>query len=322
MGIAIEEDDTDPDAEILWNSVSLDFFDYDRRDGIKGRDFVGVATHEIGHALGFSSGVDDYDIVFAGLALAGPEEINDYSVLRPLDLFRYSTSSVPLPDVTPGVDTYFSIDGGTTSLGQFATGEFHGDGWQAGHWQIGSEQGLMEPQLPSDVIQNLTLRDLRAMDVIGWDLVESSQFDFDRDGVLGVDDVDRLVSAIVHGSDDQQFDLSGDTAVNQADLARWLAVAARENGLIGSYLLGDADLDGTVDVSDLNALAQNWLATPNAWQFGDFNADGIVEAGDLNEIGQNWLSSIPMATPEQAVPEPHGWSLLSISLACIAIRRR
>lgn len=69
LGIPIEDGDTDPDAEILWSPVSLGFFDYDRTDGIDARDFVSVAMHEIGHALGFSSGEDDYDIVLAMIPL-------------------------------------------------------------------------------------------------------------------------------------------------------------------------------------------------------------------------------------------------------------
>ncbi len=323
LGLPIEEGDTDPDAEILWGDFFLDqVFDFERIDGIEGADFISTAIHEIGHALGFLSGADDYDIVFAGVSLVTPEEINDLPVLRPLDLFRYSTGSVPLPDLTPGVDAYFSIDGGITNLGNFATGEFFGDGWQPGHWQFDSDQGIMEAFLSDNAIHNLSPLDLRAMDVIGWDLVDPTKFDFDGDGVLDVDDADQLVRAIVADSADVQFDLTGDAVVDHADLTRWLAVAARENDLIAPYVLGDADLDGAVDVSDLNALAQNWLGTPNAWQFGDFNADGIVNAGDLNKLGQNWLSSIPMAAPKQVVPEPSGWNLLTICLACIVIRRR
>jgi len=51
-----------------------------------------------------------------------------------------------------------SIDGGATSLGTFATGENFGDGWQAGHWQVG--QGIMA-NLPDDAIHTLAALDLR-----------------------------------------------------------------------------------------------------------------------------------------------------------------
>jgi hypothetical protein len=185
VGLPIEAGDLDPDAEIQWSEFFLDqIFDFDRSDGIDGTDFLGVAMHEIGHALGFSSGVDDVDGVFAGQVGVTPAEINDFTVLRALDLFRYSAGSGPLPDQTPGVEAYLSIDGGMTSLGAFATGESFGDGWQAGHWQAGSGQGLLDANLPDDTVHNLTLLDLRALDVIGWDLAETGDFDldFDADG--------------------------------------------------------------------------------------------------------------------------------------------
>ena len=125
------------------------------------------------------SGVDYVDVVFAGVVPVTPEELNEYSVLDTLDMFRYSATSLPLPDLTPGGTPYFSLDGGATSLAPFATGEYHGDGWQAGHWQGG--QGIMDPSLPDNEIHNLTPLDLRAMDVIGWDLAISADFDLDMD---------------------------------------------------------------------------------------------------------------------------------------------
>ncbi len=71
------------------------------------------------------------------------------------------------------------------------------------------------------------------------------------------------------------------------------------------YLLGDANLDGSVNATDLNALGQNWRGHPNAWQSGDFTADGTVDASDLNALGQNWRASIPIAAAQTtAVPEP------------------
>ncbi|WP_237088400.1 NF038122 family metalloprotease [Nostoc sp. PCC 7120 = FACHB-418] len=62
-------------------------------------DFVSVAIHEIGHSLGFISGID----ALSGLALP-----------TALDMFRYSTESASQRaiDYTVGGTKYFSINGG------------------------------------------------------------------------------------------------------------------------------------------------------------------------------------------------------------------
>ncbi len=147
--------------------------------------------------------------------------------------------------------------------------------------------------------------------------------DFDADGHLDGRDIDALVGEIVAGTYDFHFDLSGDEAINHVDLTRWLNDAAIANGFAEPYLLGDANLDGTVNGADLNAVGQNWLGQPNTWQLGDFNADGIVNAGDLNKIGLNWLAAIPSATSSATVPEPRTFtmSLFGI-LATLGLRRR
>ena len=50
---------------------------------------MGLAAHEIGHALGFMSGVDILD----GNSSAGSYADSQFTYVNPLDLFRYSTHS-------------------------------------------------------------------------------------------------------------------------------------------------------------------------------------------------------------------------------------
>ena len=141
-------------------------------------DFLSVAMHEIGHVLGFVSGIDDGDwLNVLTKAQAEGKEIKDkdFKFASTLDLYRYSDSnpSEGLIDLSIGGNPYFSIDGGNTSLGNFANGqytEFGGDGYQASHWQQYSSQGIMNPVLPNGERRDLSSTDLTAIDVVGWDV--------------------------------------------------------------------------------------------------------------------------------------------------------
>ena len=82
--------------------------------------------------------------------------------------------------------------------------------------------------------------------------------DFDESGKLDLADIDLLMNAVATASGDLTFDLNNDATVDDADRDSWLASAGPANGLSGAYLLGDADLSGTVDAQDLNRLAISW----------------------------------------------------------------
>lgn len=80
------------------------------------------------------------------------------------------------------------------------------------------------------------------------------------------------------------------------------------------YLMGDANLDGSVNASDLNDMARNWNQEVARWSAGDFNADGIVDARDLNKIGLMWQQSIPVAASPESVPEPVAFNLFLLGV--------
>jgi hypothetical protein len=158
------------DASISFNSTGYTW-DFDGSNGIAANtyDFVGIAAHEIGHALGFVSRVDyiasTVDTAYNGSATT-------------LDLFRYSTASKALGaiDTTVGTDDkYFSIDGGVTPIAAFSTGvAFGGDGRQASHWKDNLGLGIMDPTSAAGELLQITNNDAQALDVIGWNRVNNS----------------------------------------------------------------------------------------------------------------------------------------------------
>lgn len=84
--------------------------------------------------------------------------------------------------------------------------------------------------------------------------------------------------------------------------------------------VGDANLDGLVNIGDLTLLAGNFGVAPGplAWTQGDFNNDGVINIGDLTLLaGSFGFSTAPSTT---TVPEPA--SLLLLTLGATAIVRR
>ncbi len=165
---------TTSDASIAFSSSFT--WDFNRADGITAGayDFVGVAAHEIGHALGFTSGADYVDFYTGAGPGRGAVEIDQQVFVEPLDLFRRSTASESNNtdiDIRADLATkFFSIDGGTTNLTTFSTGSYNGDGRQASHWKDDLGIGIMDPTgAPGELLQ-ISNFDRQAFDVIGWNV--------------------------------------------------------------------------------------------------------------------------------------------------------
>jgi Calx-beta domain/Domain of unknown function (DUF4214) len=158
-------------------------FDYDQSNGISGGlvDFTAVATHEIGHALGFSSNAGSTG-----------------GTLRPavLDLFRFRpgvmdfTNAQRVMTIGGGQQVFFagaanfftnsSSEAGLSTGGPSGSTANGGDGRQSSHWRDdtpalgGFHYGIMDPTISSGRLEVITANDLAAFNYMGYNLENST----------------------------------------------------------------------------------------------------------------------------------------------------
>lgn len=98
--------------------------------------------------------------------------------------------------------------------------------------------------------------------------------------------------------------------------------------LIEYTLAGDANLDGTVNLTDLLSLLNSYGETGQDWADGDFNYDGSVNLSDLLILLNNYGQSTSVgatglsASSVSAVPEPQVLGIFLVSGLGLLSRRR
>jgi len=173
-------------------TFSTDFsFDFDNSNGVDpGKmDFETVAAHEIGHVLGFVSQVDEVDALLEDLETLFETEESIALKASVLDLFGFANDTPDDPSsasefttfprlLTPGNDGIFDqiypADDSDAEI-LLSEGFFNGDGRQASHWKdnnlTGILIGIMDPTLANGDVWQITDSDLRALDLIGYDMI-------------------------------------------------------------------------------------------------------------------------------------------------------
>ncbi len=131
-----------------------------------------------------------------------------------------------------------------------------------------------------------------------------------RDGIY---DSSAGSSAFAVGLTDRAVDAHGDPSV-----------------LVRLTVLGDANVDGMVNITDLGLLATAWQMS-GLWDNGDFNYDGLIDISDLGILATHWqggsaggldqaLQSLGLSNV--TVPEPASLVVLLTPVALLVRRRR
>ncbi|MEM0924661.1 MAG: NF038122 family metalloprotease, partial [Planctomycetota bacterium] len=217
-------------------------------------EFEAVVVHEIGHVLGFRSGIDD---------------INDDNELIPtaMDLFRFASDLRTLNPDSPeefstlprelrtnvNVEIDFVLDPWSTGRSSFPVER--GVGLQASHWLdedlAGSNIGIMDPTIGLGSVSTITLADLRMFDLLGWDIAPPGETlsqividprllpqDVNRDGVVSPVDALTVINALRREADSdastrRAFDVNADgvtSAIDALMIINYLSRVSSESG--------------------------------------------------------------------------------------------
>ena len=143
--------------------------------------------------------------------------------------------------------------------------------------------------------------------------------DFNDDGVLGIDDLNLLEDRIALAAAADEFDLNEDGHVDELDRLAWV----RD---VKQTFLGDANLDGVFDSSDLVFVFQRSeyednIVANSRWQTGDWNGDREFDTSDLVAAFQDGGYTTGEQKKPVVLPEPMELCLLSHLVISILIRR-
>ena len=316
--------------------ISYDFNPFERAVANEW-DFIGVALHEISHALGRIS----------ILGQGGDDSL--------LDRFRYRAAGQLQTSVT-GSPAYFSLDGGATNLANFDTTNLDSSDWAPG----GPDDANLAISYLG-VANNFGQVDLRELNALGFQRVAQTD-DFEGKGTSDIIWRNATTGALwewrfangavasgvylgvqssyqIAGAGDFNGDGTTDLLWTNStgDLWTWqmsngrvshgyhLGNVAGWNATIGHFSGG-----GVSDILWQNAstgaiwiwkmqngqvAGSSYLGVQSAWTVagaGDFNADGTTDVLLMNGAGQvwDWMMSNDAIVGAHNLGNVAGWSLI------------
>ena len=178
----------DSAARIGFNS-QLVTYDFDGTEPINGTDFEAVATHEIGHALGFTSrsGFSPQ----AGLVSPAMWDLYRFRPGTSSGTFTTAPRIMTIGGPAPNSQTYFVpgqtelglSNGGPDPDNDPNSGTNNSDHNQSSHWRqailnggvLTGYIGIMDPRIPGGVRRLITQNDINALNVFGYNNTRISQ---------------------------------------------------------------------------------------------------------------------------------------------------
>lgn len=143
--------------------------------------------------------------------------------------------------------------------------------------------------------------------------------DFNRNGKLDADDVDRLNDRVRQGRYSARYDMNNDGLLSDLDLRTWVRRGA-------STYFGDANLDGKFNNGDLVSVLvageyEDGIAGNSGWTDGDWDGDGEFSRLDLVLALQDGDYGAEPLAALSTVPEPASVVLLIVGLWFVALAR-
>ena len=342
---AIEPGDFSGLSNLTWLELDSNYIttiepgDFDGLSQLQGLylDGNGITTIEFGDFSGLS-GLTTLRLTSNGLTLTEPGSFADMGNLQLLDL-RYNmlsevnltAANLPSWTFSFGVDTSINdliLDRAILSGASFA-GILAPDYALTDASLVGTDLGdtlSLSPLLDRDSLGTLTVdfslyatwqSDLDTWDAAsGHDLIVLSIGDFDRDGDVDADDIDLLCENIGGPA----YDLDGDLDADEDDfvhLVENLVELQDGSGRVGTAM-GDFNLDGLVNATDLAIMKAAFGTWPRGWADGNANCDDIIDATDLAILAANF----GFEAPTGAVPEPTTLGLLALGGLALLKRRK